>query len=120
MTRSLIAALAGLALVAGLAGCSNTPDREAVVDRFLVELTSDLPDGADEQFAEAAETLADDALDGMCGSDAYLSGIGEQQPTLGAWAATCSMMFADDMTDEQREHFEQLVADEAIDGVTGG
>lgn len=107
----LIPAIACAAL---LAGCSAGPDREAVVERFAIELAAGAGEATDWQ--DMAAGLADDAFAGNCGSDAYRAGLGEDPLLLYAWAATCLMYFEADMTDAQAERARLDVVEFAISG----
>ncbi|KRC60927.1 hypothetical protein ASE14_08175 [Agromyces sp. Root81] len=104
-----------------LAGCSSAPPRQEVVDRFLIELdaatdgllTADTP-----MIAELAEGVADNALDGMCGSDPYRVGL-EDPSLVYAFDVTCLTYFEGDMTKAQvdavKDAITQRVAEDATD-----
>lgn len=86
----------------------NDPPRAEVSERFAIELASGIGEPAD--WTALADQLADDALDGRCGEDAYLVGLGDEPYLVRAWATTCLMYFEHDMSDEQREAARATVA----------
>lgn len=82
-----------------LAGCSPVPDRADVIERLTIELEAPFGDAGRGNFDAVAEGLADDALDGMCGSDAYRTQL--DGSLLVAWDSTCLAHFGHDMSAAQ-------------------
>lgn len=106
-TLSVLAALAGFAL---LSGCSTAPDRNEVAERFAIELegVTGLPRS---YFEELHFQVADDLLDGMCSSDPYMFAL--QDPNLQyAVMVTCLMDFEDDMKPYQVERAKTAILEE--------
>lgn len=93
-------------------GCSAAPDREEIAERFEIELAAGAGDSVD--LTELSESLADDALDGKCGSDGFRSGIESEPILVYAWSATCLMYFEDDMNDAQQDQAKQDIIDFAV------
>ena len=110
-----IGALAAGALVLVLAGCAPAPSHDEVADRFLIEYTDN--DTMRDAMAELADTIADDALAGNCGQDAYEAGLmsGGDENLFYAWRVTCQMYFEDDLTEAQIEQTKQMVIDRVSD-----
>lgn len=114
MTKVVLAiAVLACPLLLAATGCSARPSETAIVERFAIELAA--PDGEPDDWREVAELLAGDAMDGLCGSDYYRTGIGDQQPELlYAWSATCLMYFEDDMSPAQIDLATQDVVEHTI------
>lgn len=111
------AAIAAASLLLVLTGCTVTPDRVEVADRFLVELTDS--DDMRDAMAELADGIAGDMLDGNCGSSAYEAGLSSEgtDPALFyAWRSTCLMYFEDDLTEQQVEETKAMQVERAIKG----
>ena len=106
-----LGALIGVAVVA-LSGCAAGPNRDEVAERFAIEMAAG--PGEQEDWAEFAEGLADDALAGNCAKDGYRAGLGDDPTLIYAWSAGCLMYFEDQMTNAQQERARQDVIDFTI------
>lgn len=114
MKRSV--AVLSTAVLLLLAGCSATPSRDEVTERFLIEYTDD--EGLRDAMREAAEAIADSALDGRCGDDAYEAGLrsGADEQLAYAWRTTCLMYFEGDLSDAQIAETKRMIADRVVAG----
>lgn len=103
-----IVALAALCLV--LAGCSPTPNRAEVVERFKIELAAAMP----MDMSTLADGLTDDAFSGMCGEDAYRTALNDSG-LIHVWDATCSMYFEHDMTEAQQDRAREAIVGSVLE-----
>lgn len=99
--RTLLSVAAIVGALLAVTGCTAEPSREDLTRYFSVELAAGA--GEPEDWVELAELLADDALDGKCGSDLYTSSLGDDPVMRYAWAAICTGDFEHDMTEAQFE-----------------
>ena len=108
-----LAPFAVLALL--LTGCSAPPSIDEVAERFLIELTDSqtLRDG----LQEFGEQVADDALDGQCGSAAYETGLAKNgdDNLVYAWRVTCLTYFEGDLTASQVAETKRMLLDRIAD-----
>lgn len=118
MTRIRPAAASLLALTLALTGCSSTPTAAEVAERFAIELAAAIG-GEPDEWADVADDLADDALNGNCGKDVFWTGLGEEEYLLRSWAATCLLYFEGDMSDGQVERAKETVVDGALERDAG-
>lgn len=98
-----------------LTGCSPSPSHDQVSDRFLIEYTDS--DAMRVAMQELADTIADDALAGHCGQDAYEAGLrsGGDANLFYAWRVTCQMHFESDLTPQQLEETKQMVLERTVE-----
>lgn len=97
-----VGALVAAALT--LTGCTG-PNRDKVVERFSIELAAS--GGEPSDWVTVSESLAEDALAGKCGQDAYWSTVADLPNMRYAWAATCLMYFEADMSHAQQARAKQ-------------
>ena len=121
----LLPIVAAVFLLAGCAVAAPAPDRQVVVDRFLTELgdaTDGLVQADDPEAIKLAEQIAEDALDGNCGSRGYWTGLGlgEQSSLVRAWAATCVVHFDADMTPGLRSDARDVLLRQLEDHIANG
>lgn len=111
-----IAASACALLILMLAGCSTGPSLDEVTERFLIEYTDD--DGLREAMQEAAEQIAESALNGQCGDEGYEAGLrtGADEDLFYAWRTTCLMYFEGDLSQAQVSETKQMVAERVVAG----
>lgn len=105
-----IVGLAALCLV--LDGCSPTPNREQVVERFEIELAAAMP----VDLGTLAEDLADDAFSGQCGEDAYRTALNDDG-LIHVWDVTCSMHFEHDMTEAQQDRAREAIVGSVLEQI---
>lgn len=103
-----IAPIALLCLI--LVGCTPTPNRAQVVERFEIELAAAIP----VELGTLAEDLADDAFSGRCGSDAYRTAL-DDSGLIHVWDATCSMYFEHDMTEAQHDRAREAIVGSVVE-----
>lgn len=95
-----------------LTGCSPTPNRDKVVERFEIELAAAMPVEID----TLAEGLADDAFNGMCGEDEYRTALNDDG-LIHVWDVTCSMHFEHDMTEAQQDRAHEAIVGSVLEQI---
>lgn len=109
-----VAVVLGTALL--LAGCSSAPSRDDVAERYAIEMSGSIG-GEVSDWIDVGDSMADSALKGMCGNDAFRSTAFVGQPSaLYAWDATCLMYFERDMTASQVDRAKASVVDHVSAG----
>lgn len=111
-----VAGLASIAALLLLSGCSAAPTRDDIADRFLTELTDSqsIRDG----MHDVGLSMADDALDGSCGSEAYEDGLEQNGDAslVYAWRVTCLMYFEGDLTAQQIATTKSMIVEHGVAG----
>ena len=104
-------------MTALLSGCSSTPDRAEVAERYAIEMAGAFGGGSTkDDWIELGEGIADSALKGMCGEDTFRSTAFEGNPSaLAAWDNTCLMYFEGDMSSAQIERAKQSLIGQLAD-----
>ena len=111
-------------LVSGLAlsGCTpsvEVPSVDVVAERLRIEYPEDATLPAS-YMDGLFHSLAEDALNGRCGSAAYESILfqdSSMDDLFYAWRVTCSMYFAHDLSPQQLEDAKNMVFGKVIEDI---